>query len=271
MQRSSPATAAVVSSPKTAAQVRTLQAVRESARETAKVAAIASGSGRRPRAPSLKALEASGFATGEGAQLMTKEMKEEEARKAKEFKELRRAMAAARRGSRKIPEGYSPRGSDLGGSRGSGTVSAAKGTQPSQKMALEEALPQSRRGRLAKTGVHVGLGGDKTADVAEVVDGVADDPLGPPSEGTPISSSMPAAVKGRPATTKRGRGKSEEDTGHGNGERVQRKKHKVKQSTDGEVKRRRGGADNHSATRTCLSKDCSKLATHGVNNMERYW
>lgn len=65
------------------------------ARESAKAAAAANGSGRRARAPSRKALEASGKMSSEGAQWMTKEKKEELARAKRELKEQRRAAAAA--------------------------------------------------------------------------------------------------------------------------------------------------------------------------------
>lgn len=65
------------------------------ARESAKAAAAANGSGRRARAPSRKALEASGKMSSEGAQWMTREKKEELARAKRELKEQRRAAAAA--------------------------------------------------------------------------------------------------------------------------------------------------------------------------------
>lgn len=64
------------------------------ARASAKAEAEASGSGRRPRAPSRKALEASGLLKNDGAQLMSREMKEAEARRKKELKEQRRQYKA---------------------------------------------------------------------------------------------------------------------------------------------------------------------------------
>lgn len=68
----------------------------QSARESARAAANASGgTGRRARAPSLKALEAAGLAKQEGAQWMNKERKEMEMRKLREYKEQRKAAAAA--------------------------------------------------------------------------------------------------------------------------------------------------------------------------------
>ena len=51
--------------------------------------------GRRSRAPSRKALEASGVIEGEGAQLMTKEIREADAKIKKELREQRRQYRAA--------------------------------------------------------------------------------------------------------------------------------------------------------------------------------
>lgn len=65
------------------------------ARESARAAAEASGSGRRPRVPSRKLLEASGKLMCDSVQWMTKEKKEEEARFKLVMKEHRRAAAAA--------------------------------------------------------------------------------------------------------------------------------------------------------------------------------
>ncbi|CAM9356350.1 unnamed protein product [Scytosiphon promiscuus] len=63
------------------------------ARETAKKEARASG--RRPRAPSRRALEASGKMQGEGAQWMTREKRAEEARKMAELREQRKLYKEA--------------------------------------------------------------------------------------------------------------------------------------------------------------------------------
>ena len=65
------------------------------AREAAKKEAEASGGGRRPRAPSRRALEASGRMKGGGAQWMTREKKAEEDRVKKELREQRRQYRAA--------------------------------------------------------------------------------------------------------------------------------------------------------------------------------
>lgn len=67
----------------------------QEARESARAAAEASGSGRRPRPPSRKLLEASGKLMCDSIQWMTKEKKEEEARFKREMKEQRKAAAAA--------------------------------------------------------------------------------------------------------------------------------------------------------------------------------
>lgn len=72
-------------------EIRLLQEARESAR----AAAEASGSGRRPRAPSRKLLEASGKLMCDSIQWMTKEKRDEEARFKQEMREQRKAAAAA--------------------------------------------------------------------------------------------------------------------------------------------------------------------------------
>ena len=72
-------------------EIRLLQEARESAR----AAVEASGSGRRPRAPSRKLLEASGKLMCDSIQWMTKEKRAEEARFKQEMKEQRKAAAAA--------------------------------------------------------------------------------------------------------------------------------------------------------------------------------
>ncbi|CAM9872186.1 unnamed protein product [Ectocarpus sp. 12 AP-2014] len=64
------------------------------AREAAKKEAAARGGGRRPRAPSRRALEASGQLKHDGAQWMTRERKAEEARFKAELREQRRQYKA---------------------------------------------------------------------------------------------------------------------------------------------------------------------------------
>ncbi|CAM9662765.1 unnamed protein product, partial [Scytosiphon promiscuus] len=65
------------------------------ARDSARAAAEASGSGRRARAPSRKLLEASGVLENEGAQWMTKEIKEADLKIKKELREQRKQFKAA--------------------------------------------------------------------------------------------------------------------------------------------------------------------------------
>lgn len=67
----------------------------QQARETAKKEAEAGGGGRRARAPSRRALEAAGRMTDQGAQWMTQEKKEEQARAAMELREQRKKYRAA--------------------------------------------------------------------------------------------------------------------------------------------------------------------------------
>ncbi|CAM9343030.1 unnamed protein product [Ascophyllum nodosum] len=72
-------------------EINVLKETRESARATAE----ASGPGRRARIPSRKALEASGKLKNEDIQWLTKEKKEEDAKRVKELKAQRKAAAAA--------------------------------------------------------------------------------------------------------------------------------------------------------------------------------
>ncbi|CBN75860.1 hypothetical protein Esi_0182_0062 [Ectocarpus siliculosus] len=65
------------------------------AREAAKTEAEASGGGRRARAPSRRALEASGQLKGDGAQWMTREKKAEQARVNTELREKRKKSREA--------------------------------------------------------------------------------------------------------------------------------------------------------------------------------
>eukprot|EP00903_Cladosiphon_okamuranus_P019466 g17900.t1 len=67
----------------------------QQAREAAKREAEARGGGRRARAPSRRALEAAGRMTDQGAQWMTQEKKEEQARAATELREQRKRHRAA--------------------------------------------------------------------------------------------------------------------------------------------------------------------------------
>lgn len=65
------------------------------ARQSARVVAQASGSGRRARVPSRKVLEAAGKMQDEGVQWMTKEKKKEQLRLMAELREQRKAASAA--------------------------------------------------------------------------------------------------------------------------------------------------------------------------------
>lgn len=119
-------------------EIRLLQEARESAR----AAAEASGSGRRPRAPSRKLLEASGKLMCDSIQWMTKEKKEEEARFKQEMKEQRKAAAAAglKFGHRMEALALAPpvdarAAGDGAGTTGGGTASASAWTGINQAAA----------------------------------------------------------------------------------------------------------------------------------------
>lgn len=64
-------------------------------REAARLEAEAKGEGRRPRAPSRRALEASGRMADQGPQLLTTEVKEELAEASNQVRERRKMSKAA--------------------------------------------------------------------------------------------------------------------------------------------------------------------------------
>lgn len=74
----------------------------------AKVPGDSAGFARRARAPSLKALEAAGLVEEQGAQLMTKELKEVEQKKSRAQREWRAAAAAAGLGTGEAYEALVP-------------------------------------------------------------------------------------------------------------------------------------------------------------------
>eukprot|EP00903_Cladosiphon_okamuranus_P007064 g6866.t1 len=96
--------------------------VLKKAREAAKREAEASGGGRRPRAPSRRALEASGRMQDEGLQWMSREKKAEEARAKKELREQRRQYRAAGLSVGVVVEAYVANGTAAATGTGSGAV-----------------------------------------------------------------------------------------------------------------------------------------------------
>lgn len=251
-------------------EVCTLKVATESARESARAAAAASGSGRRPRAPSLKALEASGMATGEGAQLMTKEKKEEQARKLREYKEQRRAFAAARLEAKKLLAGNLNGSVDK--SQGFGAVEGRAEASPESKAKVDE--KQQKLGKEKHAG-NIGGASVKATDVAAGTSGVkkraATELTGNLSEDGAVTGETLGTTQGQPTPSKRARASSMGNVGRGDGEKDHAKKQKSNESTDGKAKRRRTGAGATAATISCLDENCSKVATHGINNTLRFW
>eukprot|EP00903_Cladosiphon_okamuranus_P007080 g6880.t1 len=96
--------------------------VLKKAREAAKREAEASGGGRRPRAPSRRALEASGRMQDEGLQWMSREKKAEEARAKKELREQRRQYRAAGLSVGVVIEAYVANGTAAAAGTGGGAV-----------------------------------------------------------------------------------------------------------------------------------------------------
>lgn len=157
-------------------EIRLLQEARESAR----VAAEASGSGRRPRAPSRKLLEASGKMTGDSIQWMTKEKKEEEAKLKLEMKEKRKAAAAAGLKFGHVIEAFTvPTPADESTATADGQIAGAgawRGIKAavskvfSRKLAAEDTLQAAGKDPISK-GARVDVHGTK-ATMAEATGGV---------------------------------------------------------------------------------------------------
>eukprot|EP00752_Nemacystus_decipiens_P011254 g10002.t1 len=101
--------------------------VLKQAREAAKKEAEASGGGRRARAPSRRALEASGRMKDEGAQWMTREKKAEQARVKKELREQRRQYRAAGLSVGVVVEAYVANGTAAATGTGDGAVGGGGG------------------------------------------------------------------------------------------------------------------------------------------------
>ncbi|CAM9300651.1 unnamed protein product [Ectocarpus fasciculatus] len=129
------------------------------AREAAKREAAASGGGRRPRAPSRRALEASGQLKNDGAQWMTRERKEEQARFNAELRKQRRQYKAAGLKSGVVLEAFVAEaaetgtvdggvGGDIAGEFGTGSAKTKHGRDPAwQKVspAMISASPEQEQ------------------------------------------------------------------------------------------------------------------------------
>lgn len=86
------------------------------------------GSGRRARAPSRKFLEAAGLGANEGAQWMTKEIKEAEAEKLRDLRKKRKHYKAAGLRSGEVLEACSAPATDVGSNESSKNANVSGGS-----------------------------------------------------------------------------------------------------------------------------------------------
>lgn len=238
----------------------------QEAREAARAAAEASGSGRRARAPSRKCLEASGKMVAESIQWMTKEKREEAARLKMEMKEQRKAAAAA--GLKfghyleaiAVPSPVGDRdGTEVTGIAGGGALSGGEGVMsnvPGQnptpaKIGRADGEPTAvEEGQQSLTG--------SAGTAAEASSGAITDekdeekPASVATEEIAVSKRKPKRVVSAGGSTAR-KGLTVVE---GDGKR------KSKRS-------KTGGAAVKAVV--CESKKCSETATFGVNGTVRYW
>lgn len=248
------------------------------ARESTRAAGEPGGSGRRPRVPSRKFLEASGRGSDEGAQWMTKEKREEQGRKNRELKEQRKAVAAAGLQVGQVVETAdfpSPRGANTrpersvsGGSLGCGDGAVSNVCW--RKLTPAEILRVAGK-HPAVDGAQFGLpvNNAEPADATGVVVAVS---KGKQEEGRASVSAAAAAETNSRSETKQEyvaatggpaaqQGSTVVDMAFKNRPKRSKKDHN-------EVQRE---GQKRDAKTTCEFERCPKKASFGVNGVVRYW
>lgn len=258
--------------------------------------AAATSGGRRARAPSMKAREAAGLAEEEGAQLMTKERKAEEAKKRSELRQFKAAAAAAGLGKGVVWEALIPdRATPSGSSSNSGAVAvegSAAGVQATwRKLSPAEILKQTERegasekektlrrdggGKLKVEG-RASCGKNDVAATKAVADSIQES----------AKKRKHEASKGKPTVRKAATvtrlgsfagtsgpkaAKPGEDDSHGSDEEAENRKqqeHETAAKPAPETAGRGGGEPI--AAGSCEFDNCSRKATHGVHDTARYW
>lgn len=271
-------------------EIRLLQEARESARAEAE----ASGSGRRPRAPSRKLLEASGALENQGAQWMTKEIKEADARVKKELREQRKHFKAVGLKAREVIEAIAePQGSTGEVEQKRASASNDRDVSGNQ---CQGQTPRTRHNwrRLATCKIMQGGGMQTTADdggnstnrrEGEVVTPTSESSSPFPKERTwTVSEGVSnlrkdSPVDERATSTKAKRSRSEtsgEDVNvelairtPGDNEKTYNKRPRTR--LVGDEHRVVGGRDESGGKAQCDHGDCSKTAIFGVNGTVRYW
>lgn len=268
------------------------------ARESAKAAAAANGSGRRARAPSRKALEASGKMSTEGAQWMTREKREEQERQKREMKEKRRAAAAAGLKAGHVIEAFAVAAAGgaagrSGGGVGSKSVGVGNRGKPvlSSSSTTGELVPAETLQATARRPVEEGFTPttDGSNATAEGKTGVA----GSNERAREVTPDAVVEASKEPAK-KRELAESEADRGVESGKKKKRRrKGKVVSEGGGEVHTERapnkevqqrsgrkgkegvgGGTVVRGSARStvlCDFQSCPKAALYGVNDTVRYW
>lgn len=270
-------------------EIRLLQEARESARAEAE----ASGSGRRPRAPSRKLLEASGALEHRGAQWMTKEIKEADARVKKELREQRKHFKAAGLKAGEVIEAIAePRGgkgeveqkhakASLSDDRGVSENHGMGWTPPTRHNWRQLTTCEIQRGDEMQTTASDGENPTSRRE-DEVVSPSPESASPFPMERTwTVSEEVRAslrkdstAVGERAISTKAKRGRFETCRGNVKEELAVRTSGHNENTCD---KRARvgegvaGAGDEAGGKVQCEHCDCSRTAIFGVNGIVRYW
>lgn len=236
------------------------------------------GTGRRARAPSRKAMEAAGKAEGEGAQWMTKEKREEQARLSEKLRRQRKAAAAAGLKAGEVLEEYHvpaiPIDAGAPPPGGEADASFDGGSGGDRTRGAREGSRVARSGRKASTTESaVRVEGMQTQHPANVA---TRPPAGRGAAPAVASKSCAGALSNdRNGTTSKRRsiGEKKRDTqveqaceGAGNGRGARKYRSRAGLGRAGA----RGRNETAKET-TCEFQSCSKTATFGVNLTVRYW
>lgn len=229
------------------------------ARESTREAGEAGGSGRRPRVPSRKFLEASGKVVDEGVQWMTKEKREEQARKKRELKEQKKAAAAAGLRAGQVLETVAfrlPRGANrTGGALGGGGRAVAKVSW--RKLTPTEILRVAGK-QPASDGAQSNYANAPDASGVVAVSKSKQEEREPVSETDSMSKQKRVAAAGGSAAQQ---GSTVVGLPHENRPKRSETEHDAGP----------GGGKERAVKATCEFESCAKKASFGVNGVVRYW
>lgn len=263
--------------------------------------AASSAQRTRARAPSRKALEALGLAEKEGAQLMSKDKREEQCRLNRELKKRRRAAEAAATAAGEEEAGENVReasdewpmsdvscSGDCGKSAncsGPGTGNSDRDKAPRKRLrkstlaeALQPAVEQlaaEEPGDLRTDGASVGAMGDAAAS-KKVRNPSGKTRKSAESEDKNTSERKDVGVIDG-GTTRNGKQDGKSHVRKEGGKVANQAKHKKTgrrtHKEDAVVAEGANGAAQSPAVSkaTCVFKSCFKTATFGVNGAVRYW